>query len=53
MDAKKKIKMENKIKLKEIKIRPLSSNDLRLVKEFLDYHNSLVKEEAMILTKKK
>jgi ribosomal protein S18 acetylase RimI-like enzyme len=52
MDAKKKIKMENKIKLKEIKIRPLSSNDLRLVKEFLDYHNSLVKEEAMILTKK-
>jgi ribosomal protein S18 acetylase RimI-like enzyme len=52
MDVKKKIKMENKIKLKEIKIRPLSLADLRLVKEFLDYHNSLVKEEVMMLTKK-
>jgi len=49
MDTKKKIKMENKIKLKEIKIRPLSLADLRLVKEFLDYHNSLIKDIKKVI----
>lgn len=53
MDAQKKIKMENKISLKEIKIRPLSLNDLRLAKEFLDFINSLIEEDAQILVNKK
>jgi len=53
MDAKKKIKMENKIILKEIKIRPLSLADLRLAKEFLDFINSLIEEDAQILFNKK
>jgi RimJ/RimL family protein N-acetyltransferase len=38
---------------KEIKIRELSSKDLKRVKDFLDYINSLIEEEAMILMKQK
>ncbi len=44
---------ENKINLKRIKIRKISSNDLKKVREFQKYINSLIEEEVMILLNKK
>jgi len=38
---------------KKIKIKKLAKNDLKSVKEFVDFVNSLVKEEAQILFNKK
>jgi hypothetical protein len=38
---------------KKLKIREMNRSDLKRAKDFLDYINSLVEEEAMISLKKK
>jgi len=45
--------MESKIDLKKIKIRKISQRDLKRVREFQEYINSLIEEEAMISFNKK
>jgi len=38
---------------KKLKVREMNKSDLKKVKDFLDYINSLIEEEAMILFKQK
>jgi RimJ/RimL family protein N-acetyltransferase len=38
---------------KKLKVREMNKSDLKRVKDFLDYINSLIEEEAMILFKQK
>lgn len=45
--------MLKKFNLENIKIRKISQSDLKRVREFQKYINSLIEEEAMILLKKK
>ena len=45
--------MKEKIKLEKIKIRKILKSDLKRAKEFQNYINSLIEEEAMILLNKK